>query len=46
MPLALLLGVALALAYANGANDNFKATATLYGAGITSYSAARRPPAY
>lgn len=37
-----LLGAALALAYANGANDNFKATATLYGSRGLDYSAARR----
>ena len=42
MLLALLLGTALALAYANGANDNFKATATLYGSGAAGYPEARR----
>jgi PiT family inorganic phosphate transporter len=30
------------LAFANGANDNFKATATLYGSGILGYGQARR----
>ncbi len=29
--------VAIALAYANGANDNFKGVATLYGCGATNY---------
>lgn len=33
---------ALALAWANGANDNFKATATVYGAGAMDYERARR----
>ena len=42
MLLALLLATALALAYANGANDNFKATATLYGSGAAGYPEARR----
>jgi PiT family inorganic phosphate transporter len=37
-----LLGAALALAYANGANDNFKAAATLYGSRSLDYQAARR----
>ena len=37
MILVLLFMVALFLAYANGANDNFKATATVYGAGVLSY---------
>lgn len=36
---ALLLGV-LALAYANGANDNFKGVATLYGCGTARYRTA------
>ncbi len=35
MALAILFG--LFLAYANGANDNFKGVATLYGSGTTSY---------
>ena len=42
MLIALLFAVALALAYANGANDNFKASATLYGSGVASYAEARR----
>jgi PiT family inorganic phosphate transporter len=42
MLLVMLLGTALALAYANGANDNFKATATLYGSGVAGYREARR----
>ena len=36
--LAILFG--LFLAYANGANDNFKGVATLYGSGTTSYKRA------
>jgi len=36
----LLLAGVLALAYANGANDNFKATATTYGAGALGYGPA------
>lgn len=32
-----LIGVGLALAYANGANDNFKGVATLFGSGTTDY---------
>lgn len=36
----LLICVALLLAYANGANDNFKGVATLYGGGSLSYSKA------
>lgn len=35
-----ILGAALFLAYANGANDNFKGVATLYGSGVTSFRAA------
>lgn len=42
MTLGLLLLAALALAWANGANDNLKATATLYGAGVLDYRRARR----
>jgi len=42
MLIVLLLFAALALAYANGANDNFKATATVYGAGAMDYARARR----
>ncbi len=37
MMYALLFGVVLALAYANGANDNIKAFATVYGSGVLSY---------
>lgn len=37
MTLAILLFVVLALAYANGANDNFKGVATLFGSGTTDY---------
>jgi len=40
--IAFLLLAALALAFANGANDNFKATATLYGSGNLAYDPARR----
>ncbi len=36
----LLIVVALLLAYANGANDNFKGVATLYGGGTLSYGQA------
>jgi inorganic phosphate transporter, PiT family len=36
----ILFLAALLLAYANGANDNFKATATVYGAGVLSYQRA------
>lgn len=36
--LAILFG--LFLAYANGANDNFKGVATLYGSGTTGYKKA------
>lgn len=32
----------LAVAFANGANDNFKATVTLYGSGGLGYGSARR----
>jgi PiT family inorganic phosphate transporter len=38
----LLIAAALALAYANGANDNFKAAATLYGSRSLGYDASRR----
>jgi phosphate/sulfate permease len=34
---SLLIAIVLALAYANGANDNFKGVATLYGGGTLSY---------
>jgi PiT family inorganic phosphate transporter len=37
---ALLFLLTLFVAYANGANDNFKGVATLYGAGVTGYRAA------
>jgi hypothetical protein len=40
--LVLLVIAAFVLAYANGANDNFKATATIYGSGTLGYEAARR----
>lgn len=40
MLLACLLLAVLTLAYANGANDNFKATATLFGSGTHGYRAA------
>ncbi len=39
--LLLLVSAALALAFANGANDNFKATATLYGSRSLDYRGAR-----
>jgi len=42
MTILLLIGSALALAYWNGANDNFKATATAYGSGALGYEKARR----
>jgi PiT family inorganic phosphate transporter len=37
MMLALILVAVLALAYANGANDNFKGVATLFGSGTCNY---------
>ena len=37
MLFALILLAAVALAYANGANDNFKGVATLFGSGTTNY---------
>jgi PiT family inorganic phosphate transporter len=37
MILAIVLLTVLCLAYANGANDNFKGVATLFGSGITDY---------
>jgi PiT family inorganic phosphate transporter len=40
--IVLLMLAALALAWSNGANDNFKATATVYGAGAMDYAGARR----
>lgn len=42
MTLALLIVAAITLAFANGANDNFKAAATVYGAGVLDYDRARR----
>ncbi len=39
LALLVLVGT-LALAYANGANDNFKGVATLYGSGVMNYRAA------
>src|SRR5215211_640752 len=38
--LTLLVVATLFLAYSNGANDNFKGVATLFGSGATSYRAA------
>jgi PiT family inorganic phosphate transporter len=35
--LVLIVGAVLVLAYSNGANDNFKGVATLYGSGTCSY---------
>ncbi len=40
MLMTLLFLVTLFLAYNNGANDNFKGVATLYGSGTLSYKAA------
>ncbi len=40
MSLIVLLLVVLLLAYANGANDNFKGVATLFGSGTTNYRGA------
>jgi PiT family inorganic phosphate transporter len=40
MTLAIILLAVLALAYANGANDNFKGVATLYGSGTCTYRTA------
>src|SRR3954462_11736756 len=40
MTLAVILLAVLALAYANGANDNFKGVATLFGSGTASYRTA------
>ncbi len=37
MDLVLVIPIGLLLAYANGANDNFKGVATLFGSGSTSY---------
>jgi inorganic phosphate transporter, PiT family len=40
MTLTVLVFVVLALAYANGANDNFKGVATLFGSGTANYRGA------
>lgn len=40
MTLLLIFGAALFLAYSNGANDNFKGVATLYGSGVVSFRTA------
>lgn len=40
MTLAILTIAVLALAYANGANDNFKGVSTLFGSGTTNYRTA------
>lgn len=40
MLLLLLFIAACFLAYSNGANDNFKGVATLFGSGITNYKKA------
>jgi PiT family inorganic phosphate transporter len=37
MTLAIILMAVICLAYANGANDNFKGVATLFGSGTTNY---------
>ena len=37
MTLAIILLAVVCLAYANGANDNFKGVATLFGSGTTNY---------
>ena len=37
MAIAIILITTLCLAYANGANDNFKGVATLFGSGTTHY---------
>ncbi len=37
---ALIIGATLFIAYANGANDNFKGVATLFGSGTTDYRTA------
>jgi PiT family inorganic phosphate transporter len=38
--LLFLFVIGLILAYANGANDNFKGVATLFGSGVTGYKSA------
>src|SRR5947209_15122155 len=40
MTLAIIVLAVLALAYANGANDNFKGVATLFGSGTCTYRTA------
>jgi len=40
LAVAILVAAVLALAWANGANDNFKGVATLYGGGVLGYRAA------
>ncbi len=40
MEMLLMIAVGFVLAYANGANDNFKGVATLFGSGTTSYRGA------
>jgi PiT family inorganic phosphate transporter len=40
MTLAMVVMAVVALAYANGANDNFKGVATLFGSGTTAYRSA------
>jgi inorganic phosphate transporter, PiT family len=40
MTLLLLFAATLSVAYANGANDNFKGVATLFGSGVASYKQA------
>ncbi|HET8760325.1 MAG TPA: inorganic phosphate transporter, partial [Nitrospiria bacterium] len=42
MTISLLIAVVLWLAYANGANDNFKGVATLFGSGASDYRVALR----
>ncbi len=42
MPAALIIPAALAVAYANGANANFKGVASLYGSGTTGFQTALR----
>jgi phosphate/sulfate permease len=43
--LTVLVLATLFLAYSNGANDNFKGVATLFGSGTLSYKAAITVPA-
>src|SRR5690242_17786669 len=42
MTLLIIVVAVLCLAYANGANDNFKGVATLFGSGTTNYQGALR----